>query len=107
MNSAKVAGGAAPLPEHSIFPEPQSPVTQEKLPVESKEQRVRPQKRPPQEVGAVMILDSPFWRAKPVGESRGTPALERMPGHTVWPQLFIIVKVVEITPAVEIVQRYN
>uniref|UniRef100_A0A6N2LCW7 Uncharacterized protein n=1 Tax=Salix viminalis TaxID=40686 RepID=A0A6N2LCW7_SALVM len=54
LNSANVAGGAAPVPEHSSFPEPQSPVAQENFPVESSEQYVRPQKRPPHEAGAEM-----------------------------------------------------
>ena len=66
--------------------------------MESWEQWVRPQKRPPQEAGAVMVLDSPFWSAKPVVDIAGIPALDRMPGHTVYSHLFIIVKVVEITP---------
>jgi hypothetical protein len=102
VNSAKVAGGIAVLPEHSIFPVPQSPVTHEKLePVESWEQSVRPQKRPPQEVGAVMVLDSSFWRAKPVVESVATPAFERIPGHTVYSHMFTTVKVVEINPVIE------
>jgi hypothetical protein len=83
LNSANVAGGAAPVPEHSSFPEPQSPVRQENFPVESWEQYVRPHKRPPHEAGAVMVFDSPFWREKPVVERAGASALDRMPGHTV------------------------
>jgi len=46
-------------------------------------QRVRPHKRPPQEVGAVTVLESPGWRRKPVVGSSAIPAFERMPGHTV------------------------
>jgi hypothetical protein len=49
----------------------------------------------------VMVLDSPFWSAKPVVGSAGTPALDRMPGHTVYSHLFTIVKVVEITPDID------
>lgn len=83
MNSASVAGGIAPAPEQSIFPDPQSPVKQENLPVLSVEQKVRPQKRPAQFEGGFMDFDSPFWRENPVVESGATPALESNPGHTV------------------------
>lgn len=83
MNSAKVAGGVAPLPEHSSLPELQSPVRQVNFPVESWEQSVRPQKRPPQEAGGVIDLEPPDWRTKPVVEIGAIPALERSPGQTV------------------------
>lgn len=79
MNSAKVAGGVAPPPLHSTVPEPQSPVMQEKWPVESVEQRVRPQIRPDQEGGMVMELDWVGWRGKPVVGNGGVPAPERRP----------------------------
>lgn len=83
MNSARVAGGAAPLPEHWIVEEPQSPVKQVNLPVvASGVQRVRPHKRPDQEAGTEMVFDSPGWRAKPVVGSCGMPAFESMPGQT-------------------------
>jgi hypothetical protein len=36
------------------------------------------------EVGGVMVLGSPFFRAKPVADSAGTPALHGMPGHTMY-----------------------
>jgi len=94
VNSARVAGGFAPAPAQSILPDPQSPVWQVNLPVGvSAEQRVRPQNRPPQPDGVFMTLDSPFWRENPVVLSCETPAFERIPGHTVYSQLFIIVNV--------------
>jgi hypothetical protein len=83
VNSASVAGGAAPRPAHSMVDEPQSPVTHENPPVESWAQRVRPHKRPDQEVGTASMLDSPGWRVKPVVGSSAVPAPDRMPGHTV------------------------
>jgi len=83
VNSAKVAGGAAPAPEHSIFPEPQSPVAHENFPSESVEQSVLPQKRPPHDDGALIVRVSPFRRTKPVVGNGETPALDRIPGHTV------------------------
>lgn len=52
MNSAKVAGGVAPAPLHSTWPEPQSAVVQEPWPEPSKLHPVLPQKRPDQPVGA-------------------------------------------------------
>uniref|UniRef100_A0A0D9XAJ9 Uncharacterized protein n=1 Tax=Leersia perrieri TaxID=77586 RepID=A0A0D9XAJ9_9ORYZ len=52
VNSARVAGGVAPAPWHSISPEPQSPVAQEPLPEEEKSQPDRPQKRPDHPGGA-------------------------------------------------------
>lgn len=75
--------------------------------MESWVQRVRPQKRPPHEAGAVRVLASPFSRAKPVVGSGGTPALERMPGHTVYSHLFTIVNVVDTTPDVNRPTRIN
>jgi len=61
-------------------------------------QYVRPQNRPFQEAGAFMIFDSFFSREKPVVGK--VPLLEEeTPGQTVWLQLFVIVNVVEITPA--------
>lgn len=84
VNSAKVAGGAAPPPEHSRPVESQSPVRQENFPVvASWAQPVRPHRRPDQEAGKGMAVDSPGWRAKPVVGSWVVPAPERKPGHTV------------------------
>lgn len=99
VNSARVAGGTAFAPAHSIFPEPQSPVTQLNFPFESSLQRVRPQNRPPQDDGASTALDSPSRRTKPVVDSCATPAFDKMPGQTVYSHLFTIVNVAEaITP---------
>ena len=92
MNSARVAGGAAPLPEHSILPEPQSPVRQENFPEESVVQRVLPQNLPDQPDGARTVRDSPLLRAKPVVERGVEPAPERSPGQTGYSQLFVKVK---------------
>lgn len=84
MNSARVAGGAAPDPEQSILPDPQSPVKQENFPVlSSVEQKVRPQNRPAQFEGGLMDFDSPFWRENPVVGNGEIPAFESIPGHTV------------------------
>lgn len=99
VNSARVAGGTAFAPAHSIFPEPQSPVTQLNFPFESSLQMVRPQNRPPQDDGASTALDSPSRRTKPVVDSGAIPALDKMPGQTVYSHLFTIVNVAEaITP---------
>ena len=83
MNSARVAGGAAPRPEHSTAPVPQSAVAQEKVPEESVEQSVRPQMRPDHAEATVTARVWPGGSAKPVVNGGGAPALERMPGHTV------------------------
>lgn len=84
MNSARVAGGVAPAPSHSIVPEPQSPVTQVNVPVlASWVQRVRPQRRPDHPAGTEMGTDSPRLRAKPVEERGAVPAPDKIPGQTV------------------------
>lgn len=98
MNSASVAGGAAPDPEHSSFPDPQSPVSHENFPSVSVEQSVLPQNRPPHEAGALIVRSSPFWRTNPVVGRGGTPALERSPGQTVYSHLFCIMKLVDSIP---------
>nr|GLL28410.1 hypothetical protein ACMD2_25315 [Ipomoea trifida] len=67
VNSAKVAGGIAPLPAHCTFPEPQSPVTQLNLPEESLEQRVLPHTRPDHDLGTERVLDLPLLSLNPVG----------------------------------------
>lgn len=97
MNSAKVAGGFAPLPAHSIFPEPQSPVTQEKLVGEYSVQRVRAQIRPDQALGTDRVRDLPDLSAKPVGESGAVFAPESTPGHTSYRHLFTSLKEAEFT----------
>lgn len=84
MNSARVAGGSAPRPLHSIFPEPQSAVMQEKELLDSNcVQRVRPQIRPDQDLGIVIVVDFPLRRVKPVVGSGGEVAPESKPGHIV------------------------
>ena len=83
MNSARVAGGVAPAPLHSMVLEPQSAVAQEPWPEPSKLQPVRPQKRPDQPVGAWKEREVDFVSWKPVLSSVGLPALDRIPGHTV------------------------
>nr|GMD96202.1 proline-rich receptor-like protein kinase PERK8 [Ipomoea batatas] len=70
-----VAGGAAFPPAHSTWPEPQSPVTHVNFPVESCEQCVLPQNRPPQLDGTLTVLDSPACKANPVVSNGATPAL--------------------------------
>lgn len=83
MNSAKVAGGVAPPPEHSRVEEPQSPVKQVNLfVVGSVEQSVLPHRRPDHDGGIVIELDSPGWRVKPVVVRGSVPAPESIPGQT-------------------------
>jgi len=86
VNSARVAGGAAPDPEHWTVPVPQSPVAHEKFPAGPVEHRVRAHTLPDHEGGmvimAVVLLGR---RAKPVvvAGSWAVPAPERVAGHTV------------------------
>lgn len=98
MNSAKVAGGVAPAPLHSTWPEPQSAVTQEPWPEESKLQPVRPQKRPDQPVGAWKERELPFLSSKPVLSSSGLP---RIPGQTEKSHLLTNVNLAPETPEKE------
>lgn len=92
-----VAGGSAPAPLHSTWPEPQSPVEHEPRPAGSKEHPVRPQKRPDQPVGARSERDPPAGRANPVVSSGDLPEFDSMPGHTVSPHRFTNVNVVQLT----------
>lgn len=101
MNSARVAGGVAPLPLHSTVPEPQSAVTQDPRSSPSKLQPVRPQKRPDQPVGAWKVREPLFVSWKPVLSSFGLPALDRIPGHTVKSHLFTNVNVAPEAPEKE------
>ncbi|OAY83427.1 hypothetical protein ACMD2_25315 [Ananas comosus] len=102
VNSARVAGGAAPVPEQATVPDPQSPVAQENTPVvASAEQSVRPQNRPDHPDGTSIELDCPLASANPVVDSGAVPAPDSMPGHTVYPQLLRIVNVAHIAPHVQ------
>lgn len=83
VNSASVAGGAAPAPLHSTWPEPQSPVRHDPEPDSSNVQPVRAQNRPDQPVGAINERAVSLGSSNPVLSSLGLPALARMPGHTV------------------------
>ena len=98
MNSARVAGGAAPNPLHSTWPEPQSPVRHDPAPDPSKLHPVRAQKRPDQPVGAWNEREVSFGSSNPVLSSLGVPAFARMPGHTVFSHLFTNVNVAPKTP---------
>lgn len=94
VNSTKDTGGAAPPPLHSTAPEPQSPVEHENLPdAGSDVQSVRAHNRPDQEGGTSMTRVSPGCSWKPVVLSGASPALESIPGHIVYPQLFVTLKV--------------
>lgn len=93
MNSARVAGGAAPAPLHSSWPEPQSPVRQDPEVDPSKLQEVLPQKRPDQPVGARKEREVSLGSSKPVVPRVGLPALARMPGQTVKSHLLTKVNV--------------
>ena len=98
MNSARVAGGTAPLPAHSTLPEPQSAVRQENFPVDgSVEQSVRPQIRPDHELGTERVMDLPLLRMKPVGLSGVLLAPVSIPGHMVCRHLFTILNFVDCT----------
>jgi hypothetical protein len=55
--------------------------------------------RPDHAGGASTERDSPEASAKPVVESGGDPALDRSPGHTVYPQEFVSVNVADAAPA--------
>ena len=84
MNSARVAGGFAFLPLHSIWFELQSAVRQVPWPVfGSNVQPVLPQNRPDQFGGAWKDRDPPCGSSNPVLSNGVLPALDRMPGHTV------------------------
>jgi hypothetical protein len=96
--SARVAGGVAVAPLHSMVPELQSPVAQDPLPESSKLQPVLPQKRPDQPVGAWKVRELPFVSAKPVLSSFGLPAPDKIPGHTVKSHLFTNVNVAPEAP---------
>lgn len=98
VNSASVAGGAAPAPLHSMVPDPQSPVTQEPNPDPSKLHPVRPQNLPDQPVGARNEREVSFGSSKPVLSSLALPAFARIPGHTVYSHLFTKVNVAPKTP---------
>lgn len=83
MNSASVAGGAAPAPLHSTSPEPQSPVEQDVDSDPSKLHPVRAQNRPDQPVGAWNVRELSVGSSNPVLSRLGLPAFARIPGHTV------------------------
>lgn len=94
MNSARVAGGAAPPPLHSTSPEPQSAVAHEPRPEPSKEHPLRPQNRPDHPLGTCKEQDpTPLASSKPVVSSGGLPDPDRIPGHTGKLHLFTKVKV--------------
>lgn len=74
----------APAPEHSTVPDLQSPVAHVNwLLVDEIEQPVLPQKRPDQPAGIFKDWVAPVWSWKPVVDSGGVPAPERIPGQTV------------------------
>lgn len=83
MNSARVAGGAAPRPLHSTEPDPQSPVRQDREPDPVESQPVRPQNLPDQPVGARNEREVSVGSSNPVLSSLGLPALASIPGQTV------------------------
>lgn len=100
MNSARVAGGAAPAPLHSTWPEPQSAVEQEVDADPSKLHPVRPQHRPDQPVGAWNARELSVGSSNPVLPSVGLPAFARIPGHTVYSHLLTKVNVAPKTPEI-------
>jgi hypothetical protein len=106
VNSTRVAGGDAPPPLHSTAPEPQSPVTHEKRPdVGSDVHSVRAHNRPDQEGGTSTARISPGCSLKPVVASGASPALERIPGHIAYWQLFVTLKVADFVPIIG--ERYQ
>jgi hypothetical protein len=101
VNSARVAGGLAALPAQSSRPEPQSPVAHANLPAGSVEQNVRPHRRPDHPCGAGIVRDSPGASANPVlSSAAGEFPADRIPGQTVYPQLFVTVNVFDRTPRI-------
>lgn len=98
MNSARVAGGIAPAPLHSTWPEPQSPVVQFPWPVASNVQPLLPQNLPDQPTGTSRERDPPEESSNPVVSNLELPALDSIPGHTVKSHLFVIANVVPETP---------
>jgi hypothetical protein len=99
VNSAREVGGSTPPPEHSTVPVPQSPVAQVNRPEEvSVLQYVRPHMRPDHVAGALTARDSPGFSINPVVSSGAMLALESSPGHTMYPQLLVIVNVEATTP---------
>lgn len=94
MNSARVAGGAAPLPLQVTWPEPQSAVAQVNLPVESVEHSVRAQKRPDHGVGTVRTSFALGANLNPVVDN-GAPLPVWVPGQIVYAQLFVMVIVLK------------
>lgn len=108
MNSARVAGGAAPAPLHSTWLEPQSPVAQLPWPVEgSKLQPVRPQNRPDQVGGAWKEREVPGGSSNPVLPNAALPALARTPGHTVKSHWLIRVNVAPDMPVHLAPQKFH
>ncbi|KAL8144085.1 hypothetical protein V2J09_017117 [Rumex salicifolius] len=92
VNSARVAGGSPPVPAHRS-PGLQFPVVQRPVPVESKAQCVRAQKRPDQPREA--------WRWREAFGGKGKPPPlscsllpERIPGQIVYGQRLRSVKTV-------------
>lgn len=78
-----MAGGTEPAPLQGIVPVAQSAVVQENLPVESVEQRVRPQKRPDQPGGAERVVEDAGVSLKPVSDNDCEVAPESVPAQTV------------------------
>jgi hypothetical protein len=73
-------------------------VAQAKAPEESVAQSVRPQMRPDHAEATVTARVWPGGSAKPVVDGGGAPALERIPGHTVYSQLLVMVNVAGAAP---------
>ena len=95
MNSAKDAGGIAPAPLHSMTPEAQSAVAQTNFPEESVEHCVLAHKRPDHVAGTLSEDEAPVANVKPVEDIGGRPEAVRVPGQTVYGQLFLTTKVTD------------
>jgi hypothetical protein len=80
IKPARVAGGVAPLPEHSTAPKLQSPMAQAKLCAQS----VRPHMQPDQPFVMPTMCGWPEESAKPVGGEDARP-------HGVRLELFVTV----------------
>ena len=110
MNSATVAGGERippPLLPQSTAEEPQSPVVQENFASATEvAQWVRAHTWPDQPEGTGRISRSPGLRGKPAGESGGEPGFGKTTGHMMSLQLFTIVNVVALVPALRIQNDY-
>jgi hypothetical protein len=78
-----------------MTPEAQSAVAQTNFPEASVEHCVLAHKRPDQLTGTLSEDEAPVANVKPVEDKDGPPAAVRVPGQTVYGQLFVKTKVTD------------